>query len=251
MSWHDVWDKAKASSPGDTATVIQAWKAKAPAKLLRKNWSMKTGFRKRVKAEALLPKTEEASDRGEQKIERQLLGKKGEFKQHSWDPDVNFYAAFHNVPYLNIRRGQIISDVFGFIGPGHVLNPVAVEVKVTAGTLWTAVIQNLQQVKLARANATNLAKYFSKLKGFEKAPEVVGSTGVASKREILRGTWGMVVAPASYYDKAKATNIYAAVEELLAKLIEEGCDARIMLYTMEKETGSKLAFLDGYRPWAK
>jgi hypothetical protein len=57
-----------------------------------------------------------------------------------------------------------------------------IEVKVAANDPWFALVENLQQIRLARACAHKIQEFVLK----------------SSKKRVGRGVWGLILAPESY-----------------------------------------------------
>lgn len=226
-SWNKLWTAAKAAR-GDCEIVLKAWKEPPPVMMIaRSKWDIPAGFRKN---------TERV--KGEQQLEQQILGKEGEWKEHSIDfpgaPGTKFAGAFNNFALMTQRSGQKIADGLGFICSPTCLHPVCIEVKTTANSLWSAVVQNLQQVRAARANRKNIENFVNNLKE---------SVHYAPHRN-SRGTWGMVVAPSKYYEKYRGQ--MPSVLDLLEQM-KKKTTARVILCSMDKEV-KILRFRGGYIP---
>lgn len=143
--------ESKSPKQSDIDDVIHFYKTNPPPKDgIRLDWKHDFGFRKDVV---------DGADRGEQKIERLLLPQKGrentiriEKSNHTFEVIVTE----QNFPFAAYRRGQVISDLFGYYKKGAVCHPVAIEVKVRNGTPWFAVVENLVQIRMARRNLKNI-----------------------------------------------------------------------------------------------
>ena len=195
--WSKVW---KAARDSDSTTIEQVLKiCDEPFQVAwqREDWSLAPGFRKSHK--------EGGSDVGEQIIEKDLLGgtittigihqiQKGKEKY----PLVAFY---NNCPLACIRNGQVIADAFGVFVKGKQVHPLAIEVKDTADDLWSVLVQNLQQVKMARSSEKKIHQFLSK---HHMPPS--------------KGTWGLVLAPKDYYGHKKNVAQEKKCEALLKAL---------------------------------
>jgi hypothetical protein len=205
--------KTESESPGksDIRRVIKFYKnAPPPTDSLRDDWKHDLGFRKSVA---------DGMDRGEQKIERLLLGEKGTEKTiHIKHKSRTFEVRVteQNFPYACSSKGQVISDAFGYYKKGAVYHPVAIEVKVTDGRPWFAVVENLIQIRMARSNLEKIEQHGRTL------------LGNAIPADKVRGTWGLIVAPKEYYAKPS----YKRACELMDQL-KEDTQVRILLATID------------------
>jgi len=98
-------------------------------------------------------------------------------------------SIYHNMPLANQRGGQVIADAFGVLKIDKCTRPLMIEVKVTANDPWFALVENLQQIRLARACARKIQEFVLK----------------SSKERVARGVWGLILAPESYYTKHAAS----------------------------------------------
>jgi len=219
------------SKPLDTqiAHVIEYYKQMPPEDALRDLWSHDLGYRKNNK---------DGEERGEQEVEKLLLGQRGSIKSikiENGKKVLLLYVTDHNFAMANQKSGQVICDAFGFIPKNKTtFRPVAIEVKVTDGNPWYAVVENLIQVRLARTNLNNIEQRAIK----ELLPDFC--------LKEARGACGLIVAPKKYYSTKK--NLDAA-KALIAKLIVD-TEARIMLATSDSLTDPepRLTYLAGYWP---
>jgi hypothetical protein len=92
------------------------------------------------------------------------------------------------------KTGQVIADAVGKIQISGKWHPLAIEIKVTQGDCWSAVVQNMQQVRMLRAQGRKTLNQFH-------------ADG---------GVWGMVLAPVRYFDKRPSA--LRASQELLERL---------------------------------
>ena len=196
-----------------------------PPEGLRKQWLHDLGFRKNIMA---------GIDRGEQEIERLLLGSRGDIRTirvEKEDQSAELIISEHNFPFAGTRKGQVISDALGYHRSRNDFRPVAIEVKVSDGTPWFAVVENLIQVRLARSNVKNIEEH-GRLKVLKTSPP-----------RRVRGSWGLVVAPRSYYDDPTMEITHRLINQL-----KERTRARIMLATIDKNKMECLRWFCGYWP---
>lgn len=216
----------KSPTQNEINLVIKYYKGNPPpSKSLRSQWEHDLGFRKMVVA---------GMDRGEQEIERLLLGSRGEIKTirvEKATESLELRLSDHNFPFAALRRGQVISDAFGYHKSRNDFRPVAIEVKVRDGSPWLAVVENLIQVRLARRNFKNIEEH-GRVKVLKTLPP-----------RKVRGAWGLVVAPRSYYDKATI-----GITRKLIDQLKEETNARIMLATIGEKKMGCLEWFYGYWP---
>lgn len=226
-TWSQRWNKLRTFDKNSNmvSEVLDLWKTPAPKECLRSEWPMPRGYRKRNE-----------NDRGEQKIERQLFTE-GTFdvtKLTNGKPETfNLVPIFHNVACATQQKGQTITDALGVLTVGKKKHPVAIEVKVDANDLWYAIVENLKQVKMMRANLGNLGRLIA-------PPETNEDTE-------YKGTWGIVLAPEAYYTKHKKSAATGSVLELLTTMLTS-TEARIILVSDSGIETRKLAFKGGYWP---
>lgn len=212
--WCEDWQAAK-KKIGDIEEVIRLWQ-KPPKGWERISWEMGLGFRKGTQ-----------EDRGEQAIERQLLGNNGKINLHTFQHRGAYpiIALHHNMALANCRKNQVIADAFGLVAVGGCFHPLAMEVKVTAQNCWSALVQNLQQVRMLRANVCHLQNYLQ---------DVVSGVG--------RGAWGMVLAPRAYYDRHP--ECLNACKKLLKRL-KDDTTGRVVLATSDNLSDHKIGCVIG------
>lgn len=183
----------------------------------RAKWKHSPGFRKNVPP---------GKERGEQIIERYLLRNVTEPLQITGGPNnrsVDFYCTDHNFPLAAFNKGQVLCDVFGYLrSRSGAYRPIAVEVKDTNGNPWFAVVENLIQVRLARANVNNVERWMRSRAG-------------ESAR--VRGTLGMIVAPAKYYSR-HPQHTEAATKLIQGLAANRGTEARITMCVLDMERGA-------------
>jgi hypothetical protein len=221
--WSDNFKELKAESKfpekSDICRVIRFYKNNPPPMdSLRNDWKHDLGFRKNVA---------DGIGRGEQEIERLLLGEKGTEKTiHIKHKSRTFEVRVteQNFPFACNSKGQVISDAFGYYKKGAVYHPVAIEVKVNDGTPWFAVVENLIQIRMARRNLEKIEQH---------GRTILGNAVLANK---VRGTWGLIIAPEKYYKKH--TKVCDRACELIDQLKKE-TQVRILLATIDKERWSR------------
>src|SRR6266487_3674211 len=172
--WSKKWKEERKNV--HTETILKLWQQPLPRHWERQIWEGKLGYRKR------------SDNKGEQRIERQLfeLGSRGvnlEFPDGGKPARVE--AVYHNMPLVNQRHGQVIADAFGVLEMDRVCRPLFIEVKTTDNDPWYALVENLQQVRLARACAQRIQHFVHQ----------------KTKHRTQFGVWGLVLAPNSYYQK--------------------------------------------------
>lgn len=221
-SWSDEW-KAARSDVGNIDCVLQLWKKQPPGKWKRKGWTGQLGFRKNHR--------HNGEDRGEQKIERIFLGC-GEPKQLSWYCDKTEDAVislYHNLALTRIKHGQVVADAFAIVTVNRKVHPLLVEIKTRDKNCWFALVQNLQQVRLARACEESLRSRFESV--------------VKVK---FKGAWGMVLAPKSYFEKPGNRSALQKSKSLLDRLKNK--EARVAFgFTDEIDDQKKIRIL--YSNW--
>jgi hypothetical protein len=173
QQWSARWEKAR-STIGAIDEVIcllqnmpQGWQ--------RQVWAEGFGYRHKHK--------EGSGPRGEQKVEHQLFNKYLFGLEHA-KKVYPFVALYHKIPLANQSKEQRIADALGLLVHQRKTHPVLVEVKTDANNCWYALVENLQQVIMARANP----RYFGQFLSFHKLPD-------------KPAFWGMVLAPRQYYSK--------------------------------------------------
>lgn len=169
-NWRSDWETAK-KAVGEIGTLRGMWKRPVPAGWKREGWNLPQGFR-----------SSSAERRGEQAIESRLLGSQNGINIH-WMKRGNerwpFVAMHHRLPIANQRKSQVIADAFGLILLGSEVHPVVVEVKVRANDCWSAMVQNLLQIRMLRSCHQMLKREFA---------------------VDFRGVWGVVLAPKDYFE---------------------------------------------------
>jgi hypothetical protein len=195
-AWSKKWKNARKEK--DTKRILVLWSEPLPKKWEREVWEGDLGFRK----------NNEGRDKGEQLIERQLFGNENGliFSDGNSDKRFRLKCVYQNMPLVNQKKGQVIADAFGLLEIGKKRRPLFIEIKTTDQNPWFALVENLQQVHLARACARRIQKFV--------------------KQPIERGIWGLVLAPEKYFSK-KDTDMKRC-KELLERL-KDSTTARIAL----------------------
>jgi hypothetical protein len=160
----------------DNANISRLWQQPMPRGWERNIWEGKLGYRKR------------SDNKGEKCTERKLFDGKSKvlmFSDQETNAEYRIRAIYQNMPLANQRKGQVIADAFGVLETGKSVRPLFIEVKVAANDPWFALVENLQQIRLARACA-------HKIQDFVQAN---------SKHRVERGVWGLILAPESYYKR--------------------------------------------------
>lgn len=224
-TWSEHW-KALKDCPGDVEAVVRQWRnEKPPHAVLGREFPV-PGWRKN----SLVL-------RGEQVLEDQLLQRTGTIPRavdvEDSSRDSAVFALFSNFAAAKRRgstRGQIIADALGILRVGRSYHPLAIEVKVSDGNCWRAVVQNLQQVQFFRYSGIPFRTTLSRF-GADFLPP--------STR--LGGVWGLVVAPRRYW--AKPRSYFAEAQRLLLRLSEKAngkrtlTEARVLLGAMDEGEG--------------
>lgn len=222
--WSANWKRLK-SAPADKNSielVAEQWKIPPPPHTFGRLFPNKIGSRKKS-----------AAFRGEQKIEIQLLGPVGGSLQvkkiaGSTVKDLTVYAIFNNFAAAKLKgstKGQVIADVFGILRVGKKYHPISIEVKDTADNCWSAVVQNLQQVRFFRAQGAD----------FQVKIQNHGE-GFVPPQTKLGGVWGMVLAPPKYWKKQK--KLIGETESLLMRMTKsKSSRARVLLASIDEDSG--------------
>jgi hypothetical protein len=190
-------------------------------KVRRDDWTHALGFRKHSK---------DGHDRGEQAIERLL------FKHNKIElvPEggraLPIMVRDHNFPMTMSQNGQVICDAFGVLEHRHKFHPLTIEVKEAADNVWFAVVESLIQVRLARYNLQGIEKWALK----ERL--------VDQNSTMVRGAWGLVIAPQKYFDRKK--EILTAALQLIQRLKKE-TKARIILASSDNLAEGRLRWVAG------
>jgi len=199
--WSDQWKQARVYG-SSLDSVLQLWRMPTPKRFHRNTpLPFNKGYRKNNE-----------DDVEEQRIERALLEPEGlsfalTLRKGSQTKQWHLTPSHQNVALANQKKGQVIADVFGCV-TGASKHPVMIEVKTKANNPWHALIENLQQVRLARACAHRSA-----------------SDGQVDTHP-LNGCWGLVLAPRDYSSKRRGQM--------------EKC--RTLLERLKKETQARIAF---------
>lgn len=185
QDWSAAWKEAR-HTIGDIDHILTLIGEMPTHKWKRDQLVDVLGFRKNTKV-----------DKGEQVIERQFLGCKGTVGHHCLKIQnrcCELNGLHHNAALSKHQTGQVIVDALGTVKVAGKLHPLAVEIKKTQGNCWSAVIQNIQQVRMLRAKEREHLSQFR-------------ADG---------GVWGMVLAPREYF--ARNEQAVKASEDLLKRL---------------------------------
>jgi hypothetical protein len=201
QEWSTEWKDERKMNDG--LRILELWHQPVPRGWERDIWKGKLGYRKR------------SDKKGEQRTEMELFDRgQNDFKLMFSDQEPRaehrLKTIYHNMPLANQRKGQVIADAFGVLKTGASLRPLFIEVKVTANDPWFALVENLQQTRLARACALKIQNFV-----FD-----------SSKDRVERGVWGLILAPERYYAKYSAS---------LTKCVR-------LLYTLKQRTRARVAF---------
>jgi len=174
--WSAEWKDERKKIDADH--ILKLWQKPMPRDWERKIWEGKLGYRKR------------SDNKGEQYIENELFngGSNGfelVFSCQETNANYRVKPIYHNMPLANRRKGQVIADAFGVLETGKIVRPLFIEVKVTANDPWFALVENLQQIRLARACAQKIQAFVHE----------------NTEYRVERGVWGLILAPARYYEK--------------------------------------------------
>ena len=222
--WSKKWkDGRKNISP---ETILKLWTNEdpMPRRWERELWEGELGYRKR------------SANKGEQCTEDDLFNRGGKgfelvYSSNQSKAACRVEAIYHNMPLANQRKGQVLADAFGVLGVGKSVRPIFIEVKVTANNPWFALVENLQQIRLARACAKRIQTFVH-----NKTDHKVG-----------KGVWGLILAPNKYYKK-HADNL-ALCRPLLAAL-KEKTNARVAFGISDFLKDGKIEVIDSASNWS-
>ena len=191
--WSDKWKGCRKWI--DVGEIVKLWHRPIPRAWERAVWAGKLGYRKR------------SNNKGEQRTEQRLFDRvhidfELIFAGQQPDAEYRVTTIYHNMPLANQRKGQVIADAFGVLVTGASLRPLIIEVKVTANDPWFALVENLQQIRLARACARKIQEFVLE----------------SSKERVDRGVWGLILAPEDYYMRrsdslTKCTHLLEALKQ--------------------------------------
>src|SRR5882724_3872893 len=189
-TWSRAWKDARHdSTPIDR--VLDLWRVRPPLDCRRESWPERgRAFRPLDKGYRKTGKRDQPA--GEQVIEKALLGDRGSEREHRLrrgSQALTLKTYLHNMALSNVRTEQVVADAFGILKVHRRFHPISIEVKVTDGGWWSAVVQCLQQVRMLRCNLPRLTSFCA---NHLDAPHA-------------KGSWGMVLAPGSYFQKSAAT----------------------------------------------
>ncbi len=200
-AWSVRWKSARKAC--DVDDIIRLWRI-MPTDMWKRDpekWLKELGYRKKS-----------LKLRGEQEIEKKLLGTLGKEKSHRLNLGGKVFTLTvrrHNDALTGRKTGQVIVDATATVTVGSRRHPLAIEIKKTADNPWSALVQNLQQIRLLRADEKSTKERY----------------GASS------GAWGMVLAPRSYYDDHLKELGKAC--ELLDRL-KKSSEARVCLAAEDK-----------------
>jgi hypothetical protein len=197
--WSAKWDAGRKII--HAGKILKLWQQPMPRHWEREIWEGRLGYRKR------------SDNKGEKCIERILLkGGSNGFKLMFSDQEIiaNYRVdgIYHNMPLANQRKGQVIADAFGILETGKSVRPLFIEVKVAANDPWFALVENLQQIRLARACAQKIQAFVHE----------------NTEYRVDRGVWGLILAPESYYENYSGN---LAKCKLLLDALKQNTRARV------------------------
>lgn len=210
-NWRGDWETAK-DAVGDVKRILDIWKKPAPPGWKKEGLNLTQGFR-----------SNSVKYRGEQELERLLLGAQGGFNIHciKWAKELWPFVAMHHRLYIaNQKKGQVIADAFGLILLGSEVHPVAVEVKVKANDCWSAMVQNLLQIRMLRHCHKVLKREFA---------------------IDLKGVWGIVLAPKTYFEHDRVK--FAACQNAMKAL--KSTEARVAFCSSDGLGRHNIKYLAG------
>jgi len=215
--WSTEWKQVGRKNI-DANKLLELWKQRMPHGWEREIWEGRRGFRKR------------SDNKGEQCIERELFnggaeGFKLAFSRQQTDANYRVEAIYHNMPLANQRKGQVIADAFGVLETGKSVRPLFIEVKVAANDPWFALVENLQQIRLARACAQQIQDFVHE----------------NTKYRVEKGVWGLILAPESYYEKHSST--LAKCKPLL-DVLKRRTRARVAFGLSDSLASGKITIID-------
>jgi hypothetical protein len=190
QDWSSEWKEAR-NKVGEIELISNLWNKMPTHQWARKKLLATLGFRK----------NNDNNDKGEQAIERLLLGERGEIRELSLllgGVSLRFEALRHNVALSNYQTGQVIVDAVGKVLVSRKWHPLAIEIKNTQGNCWSAVVQNIQQIRMLRADEKNNKDLFN----------------------AAGGAWGVVLAPKTYFTNSKHANALEKSKKLLEMMKE-------------------------------
>ncbi len=212
--WCNAWKAAK-HNVGDIGAVINL--RRVPRGQEKMSWEKVLGYRK-----------SNTTDRGEQKIERQLLGARGFIEVHELYANHRYYPLVSLYQNMSLtKKHRVIADAFGVVLVHGTSHPLVIEVKVSAQNCWSALVQNIQQVLLLRANPKPAQQFMPGMS---------------------RGAWGMVLARKDYYDRDPAH--LAACTALLKELKKAKTEIRVVLAVADKLKHHKIWVMAGNWDWS-
>jgi hypothetical protein len=201
----------------DANQILKLWQKPMPRDWEREIWEGKLGYRKR------------SDDKGEQCTEKELFngGSNGFellFSGQQTYANYRVKPIYHNMPLANRRKGQVIADAFGVLETGKSVRPLFIEVKVTANDPWFALLENLQQIRLARACAQQIQAFVHE----------------NTEYQVERGVWGLILAPESYYENHSGN---LAKCKLLLDALKENTRARVAFGISDSLAGGQIEII--------
>jgi hypothetical protein len=197
--WSTEWKDERERIHADE--ILKLWQKPMPRDWEREIWEGKLGYRKR------------SDNKGEQCTEKELFngGSNGfelVFSGQQTNANYRLKPIYHNMPLANRRKGQVIADAFGVLETGKSARPLFIEVKVAANDPWFALVENLQQIRLARACARKIQSFVHE----------------NTEYRVERGVWGLILAPQSFYQNHSGN---LAQCKLLLDALKENTRARV------------------------
>jgi hypothetical protein len=200
--WSAAWKQLRElqGSRCDRDEVIEIWKKR---KLKSTDWLR---AEKNFTGELFSYRHENMDKTGEKEIEKLLFPEGKDVKRTKGKPITIYFdgktmgpleATYQQSPLANQSKGQVIADAVARVKICKKLRPLMIEVKVGANNPWYALIECLQQVHLART--------------YPDIKRICPGTD-------LKGVWGMVLAPRSYFDAEKNQSFMKACTDLLNQL---------------------------------
>ena len=225
--WSADWKRERKKIDADQ--ILKLWQKPMPREWEREIWEGKLGYRKR------------SDNKGEQCIEKELFdgGSNGfelVFSDQQPNAEYRVKAIYHNMPLANRREGQVIADAFGVLKTGKSVRPLFIEVKVTANDPWFALVENLQQIRLARACAQKIQTFVHE----------------NTEYRVERGVWGLILAPESFYENhssnlAKCKPLLDALKQTTRARVAFGSSDSLASGQIKIITQNWLAKADDYR----
>jgi hypothetical protein len=179
IAWSAGWKNERKRKGTDPAKILALWQQPTPRGWEREIWKGRLGYRKRT------------DDKGERCIEKELFDGRPKvliFPDEETNSEYRVESIYHNMPLANQRGGQVIADALCVLKIDKCARPLLIEVKDEANDPWFALVENLQQIRLARACAHKIQEFLHE----------------NWKHPVQRGVWGLILAPESYYKRHSA-----------------------------------------------